>query len=166
MSIPHDLKDYALFMNGVFLGNADSGKPPKLTYKVEEWIGGGMAGPVDIDQHLEKLEAEFTCRGFQLIEGFGNRRIGGNGLRFVGSYQDDTTGGVTKVEHIMRGKFVETTPGELKRGDPSNQAVKATLSTYELHVNDEEKVFIDLLNGVERYNGEDVRSDIRQALGI
>jgi len=166
MSIPNDLKDFALFMEGNFLGNADSGKPPKLTYKVEEWIGGGMAGPVDIDHHLEKLEAEFTCRGFQLIEAFGNRRIGGTGLRFVGSYQDDSTGLVTKVEHIMRGKFLENTPGDLKRGDPSNQAVKANLSIYELHINDQEVIFIDLINGVERYNGNDVRSDIRQALGI
>jgi uncharacterized protein len=168
MSLPRDLKDYVVFSDGVQIGECESGQAPKLSYKVEEWIGGGMAGPVEIDQHLEKLGCEWATRGFSIpaFKQFGHRRLGAIGLRFVGAFQRADTSAVDSVEHIMRGTHREIDGGDMKRGDNGNTKVMSSLTIYEMRINDEEVIHIDLINGVERYNGIDVRADIRQALGV
>lgn len=168
MSLPNDLKDYAIYVDGEFKGECESGTAPKLSYKVEEWIGGGMAGPVDIDQHLEKLSCEWATRGFSLspYQQFGKRELGALGLRFVGAYQKADSGEVDSVEHIMRGTHRELDSGEMKRGENGNTKISSSLTIYELRVNGKEIIHIDLINGIERYNGTDARANIRQALGL
>lgn len=168
MALPRDLKDYALYVEGDFVGDAESGTAPKLTYKVEEWIGGGMSGPIEIDQHLEKLTCEWMVRGFSpsAYAQYGTRSLGGLGLRFSGAYQQPDTGEVDSIEHIMRGTHRELESPEHKRGSPGQTKVVSTLTIYELRINDEEIIHIDLINGIERYNGTDIRSDIRQAIGL
>lgn len=168
MSLPRDLKDFMVYVDGEYKGECSSGTAPKLTYKVEEWIGGGMSGPVDIDQHLEKLTCEWSTRGFELsaYAQMGKRNLGALGLRFVGAYQRPEDGGVDSVEHIMRGTHREVDGGEMKRSDAGSTKIASSLTHYELHVNGREVVYIDLLNGVERYDGHDVRGDIRAALGL
>lgn len=168
MSLPRDLKDYAVYVDGEYQGEAESGTAPKLSYKAEEWIGSGMAGPVDIDQHLEKLTCEWMARGFSIpaFSQFGKRSLGAIGLRFAGAYQRGDSGDVDSVEHIMRGNHREVESPEHKRGAPGNTKITSSLTMYELRINDEEIIHIDLINGIERYNGNDVRSDIRQAIGL
>lgn len=168
MSLPRDLKDYLVFIEGTQRGECSEGNAPKLSYKVEEWIGGGMAGPIDIDQHLEKLTCDWSLRGFlgDVYEQFGKRNLGALGIRFVGAYQRPDTGAVDQIEHIMRGTHREIDPGGSKRGDTGTVKISSSLTIYELRVNGEEMVHIDLINGIERYNGTDIRADIRQALGL
>lgn len=167
MALPRDLRDFAIYVEGAFQGEATSGMAPKLTMKVEEWIGGGMAGPIEIDQHLEKLTCEWAARGFEqeAFSQFGLRGLGAIGLRFAGAYVNPVTGNVDSVEHIMRGTHKEIDVGELKRSEAGSTKIMSTLTSYELQINGVELVFIDLINGIERYNGLDVRSAIRQAIG-
>lgn len=166
MSLPRDLTDFAVYVEGEFKGNCAGGQAPKLSYKVEEWIGGGMAGPVSIDQHLEKLTSEWSARGFDLsaYQSFGKRKLGAVGLRFAGAVQQADTGAVDSVEHIMRGNHSEVDSGDMKRGEPGTTKIMSNLTVYELRVNDVEIVHIDLISGVERYNGTDIRAAIRAAL--
>jgi uncharacterized protein len=168
MSMPRDLKDFMVYVDGEYAGECESGSAPKLSYKVEEWIGGGMAGPVEIDQHLEKLSCEWSPRGFKLsaYAQMGRRNLGAIGLRFAGAYARPDTGEVDSVEHIMRGTHREIDGGELKRGAPGQTKVTSTCTTYELRVNGAEVIFVDMINGIERYDGVDVRAGIRQALGL
>lgn len=168
MSLPLDLKDYALFVEGDYLGETNMTRLPKLAYKVEEWIGSGMSGPIEIDQHLEKMDCEWETRGFSLdaYEQFGVRELGGLGLSFRGAYQRGNDGDVTTVEWLVRGQHRELEGGENKRGENGTTKVVTSIVTVTLLVNDQEKIHVDMLAGVERYNGVDKRSGLRDALGI
>ena len=168
MSLPKTLRDFAIYNDGVFVGEGESAKLPKIAYKTEEWIGGGMSAPVEIRDHLEKLDCEWSTKGFDVTPytQLGQENLGSIGLRFVGAYQAPDTGDVDSVEIVMRGTHKEVEGSELKRGEQGSTKVMSTLTTYQLLLNGEEKIFIDTINGVERYGGKDVRSNIRQALGI
>jgi P2 family phage contractile tail tube protein len=64
MGLPRKLKDLMLFNAGeAYVGQVGSFTLPKLTRKMEEWRGGGMDTPFEIDMGGEKLEAEWTCGG-------------------------------------------------------------------------------------------------------
>ena len=166
MSLPRDLKDFMVYADGEMIGECAGGQAPKLSQKVEEWIGSGMAGPVSIDQHLEKLSNEWSLRGFGLAPylQFGKRKLGAVGLRFVGAYQQADTGAVDSIEHIMRGNHREIDAGEMKRGDVGTTKISSELISYELRVNGVEKIHVDFLGGIERYDGVDIRADVRAAL--
>lgn len=168
MSLPFDLKDYALFANGDYIGETNMTRLPKLSRKVEEWIGSGMSGPVEITQHLEKIDVEYETRGFSLdaFDQFGTTELGGLGLSFRGAHQRGNDGDVTTVEWIVRGTHKEVEAGEHKRGENGSTKVSTSVTTLTLLVNDQEKIHVDLLNGIERYNGNDVRSAIRSAIGL
>jgi P2 family phage contractile tail tube protein len=168
MALPTDLKDFALFAEGEYIGDATMTRAPKAVRKVEEWIGGGMAGPVEITDHLEKLDCEFETRGFTLsaYEQFATKELGGIGLRFVGAHQQGNDGTVTQVEHTIRATYKELDSPENKRGEPGNTKVVASVTVWTLTVDGREILHIDMLQGIERYNGTDSRAEIRNALGI
>ena len=168
MALPTDLKDFALFAEGNFIGDCTMTRAPKAVRKVEEWIGGGMAGPVEIADHLEKLDCEFETRGFTLaaFEQFGIRELGGVGLRFVGAHQQGNDGAVVQVEHTIRGTYKELEAGEHKRGEQGSTKVVASVTIWTLTVDGREILHIDMLQGIERYNGVDARAEVRSALGI
>ena len=62
--IPQVLFNTNLFVDGInFKGDVPSLSLPKLVVKTDEYRGGGMAGPVEMDMGLEKMEASFTTNG-------------------------------------------------------------------------------------------------------
>ena len=64
MSLPRKLKHFNAFYNGEeFFGQATEITLPKLARKFEEYRGGGMPGPIDIDLGNEKLEFEHSYGG-------------------------------------------------------------------------------------------------------
>jgi uncharacterized protein len=146
----------------------ESATLPDLEYKTDEWIGAGMSAPVEIRDHLEKLTCEWSYKGFldSPFADFGEENLGGLGLVFIGAYESPEDGRVYNVTTSLRGNHKKIQPGELKRGEQGSGKVMSTLTTYQLLKDNEEKVFIDVINGIERYNGKDIRSNIRQALGI
>ena len=79
--------------------------------------------------------------------------------------QPDTTA-VDSVEFEMRGQHKEVDGGNFKRKEPGQTKVMTTVTQAKLTVNGEEIYFIDMLAGIARFNGVDIYSDTRQALGI
>nr|VFK48182.1 MAG: hypothetical protein BECKTC1821E_GA0114239_11055 [Candidatus Kentron sp. TC]VFK50703.1 MAG: hypothetical protein BECKTC1821D_GA0114238_111715 [Candidatus Kentron sp. TC]VFK59839.1 MAG: hypothetical protein BECKTC1821F_GA0114240_10385 [Candidatus Kentron sp. TC] len=68
------LKKMTLFVDGFGMaGKVAELTPPKLTMKTEEFRGGGMDVPVDIEMGMEKLEAAFTLKGYnaEVLKRFG-----------------------------------------------------------------------------------------------
>lgn len=62
--IPQTLFNTNLFVDGVsFAGDVPSLTLPKLTTKTDEYRAGGMAGAIEMDQGLEKMEASFVTKG-------------------------------------------------------------------------------------------------------
>jgi uncharacterized protein len=168
MSLPSTLRDFAIFNEGEFIGEGEMARLPKLAYKTEEWIGGGMSAPVEIRDHLEKMDCEWETKGFVPLpfKQLGDENLGAIGLRFVGAYHQPDTGTVDSVEVELRGTHKEVESGQLKRGEQGSTKVMSTLTTYKLSVNGQELVFIDAINGVERFNGKDIRAPLREALGL
>lgn len=169
MALPSKLKNFNLFGDGnVWRGMIDSVTLPKLTRKVEEWRGGGMHGPVDIDLGLEKLELSYKAGGF-LLDGyraFGGKTHNANQWRFAGAYQDDSTAEVMAVEVLVNGRVRELDPGEAKAGDDTEQTHTISVSYYKLTVNGSDIIEIDMPGMLFRVDGEDLLDTIRRAIGM
>lgn len=168
MALPRKLKHFNAFYNGEeFYGQATEITLPKLAIKAEEYRGGGMPGPVDIDLGLEKLELEHSYGGlmYPIYKDFGLAKIDGSMLRFAGSYQRDDTGEIDAVEVVCRGRHQEIDPGNAKAGDDTEFKVKSTLSYYKLTVNGADLIEIDMVNMIYIVDGVDRLEQHRKAIG-
>jgi uncharacterized protein len=167
MSLLKELRDFGIFVDGVYKGHGDSARLPKIAYSTDEWIGPGMSAPVEIRQNLEKIDCEWSARGLEIAayEQMGINTLGGLGLRFEGAYQNPNTGDVENVEFEMRGQHKEIDGGEFKRKEPGSTKIMSTLTQAKLTINGKEIYFIDALAGISRFGGVDTNSAIRQATG-
>lgn len=168
MGFPAKLKDMNFFEDGdSFKGQVPEVTLPKLALKLEDYRAGGMAGPVQIDFGLEKIELEFKAGG--LVRGFfrqfGAVAIDGKLNRFAGAYQDDSTGAVVALECITRGRTSEIDMGTSKPGDDTEQTFKTACSYYKLVVDGEVWCEIDMIAGIFIVFGNDRRAEIRAAIG-
>lgn len=167
-ALPRKLKNMNLFGNGQsFLGEVAKVTLPPLTRKTEDYRGGGMNGPVKTDMGMEGLALEWGGGGYmpQILLAFGNPKIGGEMLRFMGAVQRDDTGAVDSVEVVMRGRHNEIGRGEFAPGEDTEQTVKTDLTFYAEYLNGVELVYVDFLNMVERIGGVDRLAQQRAAIG-
>lgn len=169
MALPNSLKNFNAFNDGKsFMGIIEEIKLPKLSRKMDEFRGGGMDGPVEIDLGQEKLEIEQICGGFVVdaYRAYGMTKAAGTLIRFAGAYQRDDTGTVQAVEVVVRGRHKEIDPGDGKGGDRGKMTIKSALSYYKLTVDGEEIVEIDLLSFIFKVNGVDMMAKQRSAIGL
>lgn len=169
MALPNSLKNFNLFNDGnSYMGVVDEVKLPKLSRKMEDFQGGGMVAPVEIDLGNEKLELEFTGGGFieDVIKQYGATKASAVLLRFAGAYQRDDTGDVKAVEIVVRGRHKEIDPGDAKVADKGKFSVKSALSYYKLTVDGVTIIEIDVLNFIFNVNGVDMLAAQRKAIGL
>ena len=169
MAFPKILKDFNLFGDGDnWITQIEEVQLPKLERKVEEYIAGGMAAPVDIDMGLEKLEMEWTAASLmpEIFDGFGAISLTETLLRFTGACEDDTTGDVVAVEIVARGRHREIDSGSAKRGEKNQVKVITSLGYYKLTIDGKEKIEIDPVGYIFKVNGKDMLANRRKALGI
>lgn len=168
MAMPRKLKNMNLFNDGEsYLGQATEVKLPTLTRAMEEYRGGGMSGPVDVDFGNEKIELEWKCGGLMrsTLRQYGVTRHDGVQLRFAGAYQRDDTGGVDSVEVVVRGRHSEIDPGTAKVGEDTEFSVKTSCSYYKLTINGVTDIEIDFVNMIEIVGGVDRLAEQRRAIG-
>lgn len=169
MSLPKVLKNMNLFGDGQsYLGQIEEVTVPKLAIKAEAWRGGGMLGEVDLDMGLEKLECEWKPGGLLKVafNQFGRSTIDGVQLRWLGAYQDDSTGQVMAAEVAMRGRHMEIDNGTAKPGDKGGQTIKTSLAYYRLKLDGSVRIEIDMMNCVFIVDGIDRYAEIRAAIGM
>ncbi len=165
---PEILKNINVFIDGAGkVGVASELTLPKITYKTEEFRGGGMNAPLEIPMGMEKLEASFSVKeyvkeNFELLGAF--KTDDQPKLIFRGSI--DTGDGIKPIVITMSGYFKEADFGNWKAGDNAEIKYAATLHYYKLAINDEDVMEIDVINMVERINGKDRLEAERKALGI
>lgn len=168
--LPSILKDFNLFNDAQgYQGRIDEIILPALNRKVEEYQGGGMVGPVDVDLGQEKIDLDWTVKGFdlQVMKQYGYVGVAGVALRFAGAYQEDENCTVKAVEISVRGRHTAIESGTAKKGDTNaNTKIKSNLSYYKLSVDNEEIIEIDLINYVFKVNGEDKLEAMRKAIGL
>lgn len=169
MALPKKLKNFNLFGNGDnWQGQIASLTLPPMVRQMEEFRGGGMNMPVDIDHGMEKMEFQWTPAGIipGLFDNFGTSQLDSDMLRFAGSYQRDDTGETLAVEIVVRGRHREITMGDAEPGSDNTLGVTTTLSYYKLTIGGEEVVEIDAVGMVERIRGVDRLAEHRRNIGL
>lgn len=168
MGFPRKLKQMALFADGRWIDENVSVTLPKLARKIEGWRGGGMGGEVGTDMGADGLlEAEWTCAGIvrDVLRQYG-AGMSAVQLRFVGSFQNDDTGQLTKVEVTMRGRHQEIDLGGYKPGEDSETKVKSVLTYLKVDWDGVTDIEIDRLGMIEIVGGVDLMAGHRDILGI
>lgn len=167
MRLPAQLKDLNVFAaNQSFLGLVTAFTRPPLTVTTEAHKAGGFLGEVQLQLGLDAMEAEVKFGGDQpaINNEFGNPRIDGSMLRYVGAYQEDDNGEVTRVEITTRGRYTEIGRGDDEKGSKSESTYKLALVYYKEVVNGRVAFEIDFLAGIWIVNGVDRWQQIREAI--
>lgn len=169
MALPKILKDFNLFGDGAnWQGQIPELSLPELARRFVEYEGGGMDGPIEVDQGAQLMEMEWTAGGLivELFDTFGSPIHDAALLRFTGSYESDETGEISAVEIVARGRHKTIAMGDVSKGDNNTIAVTTSLTYYKLSVDGEVIVERDVPGMVFRVRGEDRYAQRRQALGI
>lgn len=169
MSLPRKLKHFNLFNAGrSYMGEVAEVTLPTLTTKMEEWRGGGMDAPIDVDLGMEKLSMEWTCGGYvrQVLEQYGSLSHDGVILRFAGALQADDVQEVIPLEVVVRGRHSVVDFGSSKPGDDTEIKITTSISYYKVSMAGDTIIEIDIMNMIKNINGNDLMSDFRMALGL
>ena len=157
-----------LFVDGKgFAGVVEEVTPPKITIKTEEFRGGGMDVPLELDQGMEKLECNFTVTHYDkdLFKAYG--LVPGQMINVTLRGALEADGEVTEVVMALTGSWKELDFGTWKAGEKAALKVAVALKKYELKINGEEKLFIDIQNMVRRIDGSiDPLEAVRAAIGL
>jgi len=165
--LPKILKNFSAFVDGRgYAGRVDEITLPKLSIKTEEYRGGGMDVPIDIDLGMEKLEAEITFSEYdpELFRLFGIMDNSTVNFTLRGGLQG--TGDAEPVVINLRGKIKELDSGSWKAGDKATLKCMIAIFYYKLTIDRRELIEIDAENMIRKINGVDQLSSMRQALGV
>jgi len=168
MGLPFKLKNFMLFKDGNnFQGEIESVTLPKLTRKVEEWRGGGMNGPIEVDLGHEKLEMTFNAGGLLKvgIAAFGATTHNANQWRWMGAY-DDESGTIMAVEVHVSGRLRELDMGEAQAGEETSHTHAISVSYYKLVIDGVDTIEIDVPGMVFKVEGVDLYAQVRRAIGL
>ena len=166
--IPQMLSNTNLFVDGVsFAGDVPSLTLPKLTVKTEAHRGGGMAGEIEMDMGLEKMEASWTSTGVrrESMKYFGLSDQTGCNAVFRGAFKG-LKGQITPVIATLRGMLKEVDMGDWKAGDKAEMKYAMAVTYYKLEVDGRTLYEIDMVNAVRVIDGVDQLAAERSALGL
>ncbi|WP_174769736.1 phage major tail tube protein [Paraburkholderia bonniea] len=169
MGMPRKLKGFMLFHNGSnFMGQVKEVTLPKLSRKMEDYQGGGMGGPIQIDFGQEAIQIEWTCGGFmsEVIEQYGVTKHDGVLLRFAGGYQREDQGSYDAIEIVIKGRHKEIDFGTAKPKEDTDLKITTVASYYKLSMNGVDLIEMDFINMVEKNNGTDLLAKLRTAIGL
>ncbi|HFG1702924.1 TPA: phage major tail tube protein [Vibrio cholerae] len=165
---PKVLADYAWFQDGRgMIGLVPKVKLPPLNRVVEEYLAGGMVGAIKLDMGVvetEDLEVTIAEPNATTIAMFGLT----NGLEKPFVFRSALQGqsGVDSFIVKVNGRVIGLDMGEFERKKVAEMACKITWTTYTILHNGVELVHIDIMAGIERVGGVNLRAGINKALGI
>ncbi len=162
------LKNMSLFVDGRgYAGNVEELTPPKLTMKTEEFRGGGMDAPVDVEMGMEKLECEFTLTKFdkEILKLFGLAAGNVTNMTMRGHIESDD-GTTAPVVINLRGKAREIDYGTWKAGDKATLKAVVSLRYYKLTHDGEVVHEIDVPGMKRVIAGVDQLAATRANLGL
>lgn len=164
---PEVLKNLNMFLDGRGkAGRIEEFTPPKITHKVEEFRGGGMNGPVELDMGLEKLEATFTIKEHVKENAASLGLLDGQSIPITLRGAVDTGTAIKGVVLQMRGRAKEMDPGTWKPGEDTPIKFALSLDYYKYLIDGSEVIEIDMINAIYKVNGKDKLEEQRRALGI
>lgn len=166
--IPRVLKNFSLFVDGRGLaGTISTLTLPTLTTKMEEFRGGGMDAPVDIDMGMEKLETSFELFDYDenILSLYGLADGAATQVTARGALRRDGEPAVPMVVN-MTGVLKEMDPGDWVAGDQTSMTMSMSLRYLKMTIGSRVAVEIDKVNMIRRINGQDQLETIRTAIGV
>jgi len=167
MGFPAKLKNMNLHLQGRgHRGIVSEVTLPKLAHKLIEYRNAGMLAPLQSTIGLEKLELDFTNAGLvkSALRDFGAAAYDEVVARFSGAYQEDGSGAVSTVEVTVIGQYIEIDMGNAKVGDDTAHKAKLSCVYYQLDVDGENWITIDVMGNVFIVFGVDRNAEIRAAV--
>lgn len=165
--LPKMLKNLNAFVDGRgYAGRIEEITLPTLTLKTEEYRGGGMDLPVEVELGMEKLEADLTFADYDaaLFRCFGLTDKASTAITLRGGLQAGD-----KTEPVMihlRALIKSLECGSWKAGEKTTLKMSLSVTYYKLTLNHQELIEIDAENMVRKINGTDQLTAMREALGI
>lgn len=162
------LKNINCFVDGRgYAGQIEDLNPPDLTLMTEEFRGGGMDAPDDIDMGMEKMATSFSFISYDMniLSLFGVAQ--GSTVPLVFRAVLESFDGSTKAVKItQRGKITKIARGAWKAGEKATLTVEMTLTMYQEEHDGNVIYDIDIDNMKRVINGVDRLAQQRAALGI
>lgn len=165
--IPRVLKNFSLFADGRGLaGLIQTLTLPTITVKMEEFRGGGMDAPVELDMGMEKLEGSFVLAEYNPdMVALVGLVSADTQLTARGAIRRDGEDAIPVVVN-MTGAIKELDPGDWTSGEMATGTFAYSLRYYKLTVGGSELIEIDKQNMIRRIRGVDQLASIRTALGV
>jgi uncharacterized protein len=165
--LPRILKAFTVSVDGRgYIGRVETCKLPDLTVKTEEYKGGGMDAPVDLDMGMEKLDVSITFAEYDpnLIKLFGLFSAS-TPLVLSGAMQRQGEEAVP-VQVRLQGGVKQLGRSDWKQGEKGDLTISVNCNRYVEIIAGETVVEIDLLNYTRVIGGVDQLASIRAALGV
>lgn len=170
VQLPNTLKDFNVFIDGEgYAGRGVSIQLPKLSRITEEYMGSGLAGPIELDMGQDKIElSELVIAepNNAIFKNYGTLDINGLTLRVKGSFKAENNAKEIPFEVVMKGRWTEVDFGTWERKKPGELKLKATLTYFKLSYDGQTPIEIDLLNNVQIIDGVDLLEQRRKILEI
>jgi P2 family phage contractile tail tube protein len=166
--IPRVLKNFSLFVDGRgYAGVVEQLTLPVLTTKMEEFRGGGMDVPAEIDMGQEKLEASFQLFEYDpnVIRLWGLADGAATQVTARGALRRDGEDAVSMVVNL-RGVVKELDMGDWQSGEKTALKFMMALRYYKVSIGGQELIEIDKVNMIRRVGGTDQLQTIRNAIGV
>lgn len=167
-NMPEYLRAMNLFVDGKgYAGQVENVEPPKLTLKTEDYRGGAMDAPVEIDLGMEKLSCSFTINKYDPVLFALWGLAPGNMVNItLRGAMDDGSGKIKAVLINLTGSWKELDMGSWKAGDKSGLKIQVALKYYALAIDGKPVVLIDIPNMKRVVGGKDMLADVRKAIGL
>lgn len=165
--IPRILKNFNAFVNGQGnQGRIDELELPEFSLKLDEYRGGGMDAPVDIDMGQEKMVAKLTVTDpdATIISRLGASTM--DRIIFRGAFVRDSDQTTIAVVAEIGGRFNKLSWGKWKSGDKNAQEFEIGVNYYNLTIAGVDVITIDIENMVRIVGGVDQLAAIRDAIGL
>lgn len=165
-------EDILKYLNLIVDGRGYAGKieeynAPDLALSIEEFRGGGMNGPIDIDMGQEKMTTSFVLTSYSadVLALWGIREGGGIQITARGSLES-YDGTKTAVAHHMHGKITTMARGTWGSNKKPSFTITMTLHYYREVHGDREVQEIDFINMVHKVDGIDQLAEHRSNIGL
>ncbi|WP_299144149.1 phage major tail tube protein [uncultured Tateyamaria sp.] len=165
-------EDILKYLNLIADGRGYAGKleeynAPDLVVSTEEFRGGGMDAPIDIDMGQEKMTTSYVLTSYDsdILALWGIKDGSSVQLTARGSLEspDGTT---TAVAHHMQGKIISVARGTWGSGNKPSLTITQTLTYYrEIH-GARTLHEIDVINMVRIIDGVDQLAEHRANIGL
>ena len=165
-------EDIIKYLNLIVDGRGYAGKieeynPPDLTETSDEFKGGGMDAPIDIDMGQEKMTCSFVLTSYDadVLALWGVKK--GSSPQFTARGSMESMDGTTKaVVHNMQGRVVSIARGTWGSTNKPSLTVTCSLHYYR-EVHDGRTITeIDVINMVKIIDGVDQLAAHRANIGL